>query len=61
MVKDSEAIQVGINLAVQANRYDMEQDFCSALKYYKASIEKLIPLVEGKEVALLHHHACHLA
>ena len=49
MVKDNEAIGVAMNLAIQGNHYDMAQDFCSALKYYEASIEKLMPLAEGQE------------
>ena len=52
MARGNEAIQVGIDLASKANQFDMEQDFSNALKYYQASIEKLIPLVEGRSILL---------
>lgn len=52
MVKNNEAIQVGMNLAMQASHYDAGEDFCNALKYYEASIEKLIPLAESEEMPL---------
>lgn len=51
MAKDNEVIRVGMDLALKANHFDMEQDFSNALKYYQASIEKLIPLVEGQVIS----------
>ena len=47
MVKDNEAIRMAMNLAIQANHYDMAHDFSNALKCYEANIEKLMPLAEG--------------
>jgi len=49
MAKSNEAIRVAMDLALQGSRFDAEQDFSNALKCYEASIEKLIPIVEGQE------------
>ena len=49
MAKGNEAIRVAMDLVLQGNRFDAEQDFSNALKCYEASIEKLIPIVEGQE------------
>jgi len=50
MANENEAIQAAMSLATQANHFDLEHDFCNALKLYQASIEKLMPLVESQEI-----------